>query len=216
MRIRFTCYHITLPDGTSADKASEPLVPGDILKFKVRFLSMDRILTNLSLMGDGRVFKPLIKETVLILSLAVAAALTVNALRAKGLDWLAPAPPAVETAAAADRHEIPLEEAVRRHAEKSAVFADARPAADYAAGHIQGALSLPDQEFDTWAENFIAATDPETVIITYCEGAHCLLSKSLAEKLIDLGYVNTRYLIDGWGRWKANRLPIGKGDEKGN
>ncbi|MGE5258338.1 MAG: rhodanese-like domain-containing protein [Hyphomicrobiales bacterium] len=160
--------------------------------------------------------KPLIKEAALILSLAVAVALTVNALRARGIDWLAPVPPAAETAAASDRREIPLEEAVRWHAEKSAIFADARPAADYAAGHIQGALSLPDQEFDTWVEDFIAATDPETVIITYCEGAQCLLSKSLAEKLIDLGYVNTRYLIDGWGRWKANRLPVGKGNEKGN
>ena len=167
-------------------------------------------------MKEGHVLKPLIKEAALILVLAVAVALIVNALRARGLDLLAPEPSAVSTGAALDRREISLEDAVRRHADQSAVFADARPAGDYAAGHIQGALSLPDQEFDSWAEEFIAATEPDTVIITYCEGAQCLLSKSLAEKLIDLGYVHTRYLVDGWGRWKANRLPVAKGDEKGN
>ncbi len=160
--------------------------------------------------------KPLVKEAALIVSLAVAVALIVNGLRARGLDLLAPGPPAAGTDAALDHREISLEDAVRRHAEKSAIFADARPTADYTAGHIQGALSLPDQELDAWVEGFIAATEPETVIITYCEGGQCLSSKSLAEKLIDLGYVNTRYLVDGWGRWKANQLPIEKGTEKGS
>lgn len=177
---------------------------------------MNPLLTNPPSMGDGHVLKPLIKEAALILSLALAIALIVNALRARGLDLLAPGPPAAGTDAAIDPREIPLEDAVRRHAEKSAIFADARPAADYASGHIQGALSLPDQEFDSWIEEFIAATEPETVIITYCEGTQCLLSKSLAEKLVDLGYLNARYLVDGWGRWKAGRLPVGKGVEKGN
>lgn len=167
-------------------------------------------------MGEDRVLKPLIKEATLILCLAVAVALIVNALRARGLDLLAPGPPAVGTAAAQDQREISLEDAVRRHAEQSAIFADARPAADYAAGHIQGALSLPDQEFDSWAEEFIAATEPETVIITYCEGVQCLLSKSLAQRLIDLGYVNTHYLVDGWGRWKAKGLPVETGAARGS
>ena len=160
--------------------------------------------------------KPLIKEAVLILSVAVAVALSVNGLRARGLDLFASGPPPAGTDASRDPREISLEDAVRRHAEKSVIFADARSAADYAAGHIQGALSLPDQEWDAWIEGFIAATDPEAVIITYCEGSQCLLSKSLAEKLIDLGYVNTRYLVDGWGRWKANRLPVETGAEKGS
>ena len=160
--------------------------------------------------------KPLIKETALILSLAVAIALVVNALRPKGLDVLAPGPPAAGADAGTGPREISLEDAVRRHVEKSAIFADARSAADYAAGHIQGALSLPDQDFDSWVEKFIAATEPETAIITYCEGAQCVLSKSLAEKLIDLGYVNTRYLVDGWGRWKASQLPVGIAAAKGS
>lgn len=160
--------------------------------------------------------KPLIKEAALILFLAVAIALIVNALRARGLDVLATRPPAAETEAAINQREISLEDAVRRHTEKSAIFADARSTADYAAGHIQRALSLPDQEFDSWVEEFIAATELETVIITYCEGTQCLLSISLAEKLIDLGYVNTRILVDGWGRWKANRLPVEIGAEKEN
>jgi rhodanese-related sulfurtransferase len=183
----------------------------DGLKFAARFLSMKGLLTNPSSMRKFQMLKPMIREAALILTVAVAVALIVNALRARGLVLLAPGLPAAGTDAAPDRHEISLADAVRRHTEKSAIFADARPAADYAAGHIPGALSLPAEEWKAWAAGFIAATEPETVIITYCEGAQCLLSKSLAEKLIDLGYVNTRYLADGWGQWKANRLPVEKG-----
>ncbi|MCU0564267.1 MAG: rhodanese-like domain-containing protein [Desulfobacterales bacterium] len=49
------------------------------------------------------------------------------------------------------------------------------------------------------------------VIVAYCEGSRCELSKSLVEKLAALGYANARYLPDGWGRWKAKGLPAETG-----
>ncbi len=139
-------------------------------------------------------------EAALLVALATGLALLANAWHPRGLSLLtAPA----EGESAADPQQISFEEAAQRHAERSAVFVDARSAADYAAGHIPGALSGPDQEFDRWIEGFIAATEPDTVIVAYCEGAGCDLSRSVVEKLRDLGYTHARYVVDGWGRWKA-------------
>ena len=150
----------------------------------------------------------ILREALLLLLAACGLALLANAWHPGGLDLFS-APPATGELPA-DPLQISLEEAARRHADGSAVFVDARSPADYAAGHIRGAVSGPDQEFDRWIEGFIAATEPETVIVAYCEGSRCELSKSIAEKLADLGYANARYLPDGWGRWKAKGLPVEK------
>ncbi len=151
----------------------------------------------------------ILREALLLLLAACGLALLANAWHPGGLDLFI-APPATGELPA-DPLQISLEEAARRHADGSAVFVDARSPADYAAGHIRGAVSGPDQEFDRWIEGFIAATEPETVIVAYCEGSRCELSKSIAEKLADLGYANARYLPDGWGRWKAKGLPTETG-----
>jgi rhodanese-related sulfurtransferase len=147
------------------------------------------------------------REAALLVALATGLALLANVWHPRGLSLLAP--PA-EGESAGDPLQMSFEEAARRHAERSAVFVDARSAADYAAGHIPGALNGPDSEFDRWIEGFIAATDPETVIVAYCEGAGCELSRSLVEKLRDLGYAEARYVVDGWGRWKAKGLTVEK------
>lgn len=153
--------------------------------------------------------RPILREAALLIAAAAGLALLANAWRPDGLNLFTAPPAAGEVPA--DALQIPLEEAVRRHAEGSAVFVDARAAADFAAGHIRGALSGPDQEFDRWIEGFIATTEPEMVIVAYCEGSRCELSKSLVEKLAALGYANARYLPDGWGRWKAKGLPAETG-----
>jgi len=150
----------------------------------------------------------ILREAFLLLLAACGLALLANAWHPGGLN-LFTAPPATGELPA-DPLQISLEEATRRHTDGSAVFVDARSPADYAAGHIRGAVSGPDQEFDRWIEGFIAATEPETVIVAYCEGSRCELSKSLVEKLQSLGYANARYLSDGWGRWKEKGLPTEK------
>ena len=155
----------------------------------------------------------ILREAALLIAAAVGLALLANAWRPDGLSLFTAPPAAGELPA--DALQIPLEEAARRHAESSAVFVDARSAADFAAGRIRGALSGPDHEFDRWIEGFIAATEPETVIVAYCEGAQCELSRSLVEKLRELGYANARYVVDGWGRWKAQGLPTETGKAGG-
>ncbi len=153
-----------------------------------------------------------LREALLIATAAIALAFTVNALRPDGLDLAGGGPQKISgNAVAAGGHEITIEEARQAHAQGSAVFADARSAADYAAGHIEGAISLPEHDLEAWVEGFIARTDPATVIITYCDGGECPLARALAEKLVELGYANTRFLSDGWGKWKERGLPTAQG-----
>jgi len=146
-----------------------------------------------------------LREAVLLIAIAVGLGLAVNAWHPRGLSLLA-GPESGEPGS--DPLRISFEDASRRQAEGTAVFVDARSPADYAAGHIPGALSGPEREFDRWIEGFIAANEPDAEIIAYCEGVQCELSRALVEKLQDLGYVNARYVVDGWGRWKAKGLPV--------
>jgi len=160
---------------------------------------------------DDRI-RPIVREAALLIVLATGLGLLMNAWHPRGLSLLTP--PATGEGSA-DPLEISLEEAARRHVDGSAVFVDARSTADYAAGPIGGALSGPGQEFAPLIEGYNAATEPETVIVAYCEGAQCELSRSLVTKLIDLGYAQARYVVDGWGRWKAQGLPTETGTPGG-
>lgn len=75
---------------------------------------------------------------------------------------------------------ISLAEAEKKFADKMAVFMDARSTQEFEAGHIQGAVSLPwhgvEQHFMGIAERI----PQDRLIITYCDGESCALSKDLA------------------------------------
>ena len=155
---------------------------------------------------------PSVREALLIAAVSVALALAVNGLRPDGLDLFgADAPRSSGNAPGGAGGEISIEEARQAHMRGDAVFADARAPADYAAGHIDGAVNLPEHDLEAWAEGFFARTDPQTLIITYCDGGDCPLAKSLAGKLFELGFANTRYLSDGWGKWRERGLPTARG-----
>ena len=88
-----------------------------------------------------------------------------------------------------------------------ALFADARSLKAYQAGHIQGAMHLDPNAFDSWSGNFFSQFPEQTRIITYCDGDRCSLSTELAEKLLQMGYEKVFVLKDGWSQWRAARLP---------
>jgi len=109
------------------------------------------------------------------------------------------------------RLDISLPEAKKLFFQQPVVFIDARPQDDYEKGHIKGALGLPWNEVD---RNFMRMTEdisPDTLIITYCDGETCELSHNLAIFLLDMGFSNTRILINGWTLWKEAGLPMESG-----
>ena len=105
---------------------------------------------------------------------------------------------------------ISLEAAIDHFKKGTALFADARPLDAFNAGHVKGALHLDPYEFDQWSEQLFSQAPSDVMIIAYCEGDQCQLSRDLADKLTWLGYEKVYFLKDGWGLWKKHALPVGK------
>ena len=103
---------------------------------------------------------------------------------------------------------IPFREAKEKFFARNAFFIDARPAALYREGHIQGSRSLPLEDFDQVADEILIDLPEDTLIITYCDGEKCTLSAELAQKLRQIGFENVRVLFNGWTAWKDHHLPI--------
>jgi rhodanese-related sulfurtransferase len=79
---------------------------------------------------------------------------------------------------------------------------DARPKdRKYDKGHIPGAISLPDSQFDKLAAERLPA-DKATPLYFYCDGLACKLSNDSAEKAMRLGYTNVKVVPDGYPGWE--------------
>ena len=79
---------------------------------------------------------------------------------------------------------------------------DARPKErKYDLGHIPGAISLPDSQFDTLAPKVLPA-DKSAALYFYCDGLTCVLSNSSALKAIKLGYTNVKVIPEGYPGWE--------------
>ena len=87
--------------------------------------------------------------------------------------------------------------------EKKAVVVDARPKArKYDKGHIPGAVSISEREFDQLAPTVLPA-DKATPLVFYCGGYNCALSDKSARKAIALGYTNVKTYPAGFPEWKG-------------
>jgi rhodanese-related sulfurtransferase len=80
---------------------------------------------------------------------------------------------------------------------------DARPKdRKYDKGHIPGAISLPDSQFDKLAAERLPA-DKASPLLFYCDGLACKLSNDSAEKAIRFGYTNVKVVPEGYPGWEA-------------
>jgi rhodanese-related sulfurtransferase len=80
---------------------------------------------------------------------------------------------------------------------------DVRPAEEYTAGHIPGAISIP---LDELADRLAELPDNEQ-IVAYCRGAYCVLAHDAVRILTTHGHTATR-LADGMLEWRLADLPI--------
>lgn len=86
-------------------------------------------------------------------------------------------------------------------AKEPLTLVDARPKErKYDKGHIPGAISLPDSQFDKLAAQLLPA-DKAAALYFYCDGLECKLSNDSAEKAVKLGYTNVKVVPDGWPGW---------------
>ncbi len=94
---------------------------------------------------------------------------------------------------------------------KAGTMIDAREPAEYAEGHIPGAINLPYDEVVTdplRLESFDAGGKP---IIIYCGGGTCELSMNLGFALVNAGKKKVLVFMGGWPEWTTSGYPIAKG-----
>jgi rhodanese-related sulfurtransferase len=92
--------------------------------------------------------------------------------------------------------------------DRDTLFVDVRSAADYEFGHIAGAVSLPDEEFEQRFPELKPRLEKARVIVVYCKSVDCGKSLWSALRLRDAGLLQTKIYPYGWNEWYNNGLPI--------
>jgi len=98
---------------------------------------------------------------------------------------------------------IGREELAERIAAGDVVVVDVRPSAEYAAGHIAGAVSIP---IDELAAN-VAALPEGVEVVAYCRGPYCVFADDAVRLLRRRGRRAAR-LEGGFPEWRQARLPV--------
>ena len=83
---------------------------------------------------------------------------------------------------------------------------DVRPAEEYAAGHVQGAVNIPIAEL----EKRLRELPRRKEVVAYCRGTYCLMSYNAVALLRKKG-LRSRRLQDGMPEWRAAGLPVEQG-----
>jgi rhodanese-related sulfurtransferase/DNA-binding HxlR family transcriptional regulator len=98
-----------------------------------------------------------------------------------------------------DVEAIGREELVARLARGDVVLVDVRPAEEYAAGHIEGARSIPLEEL----ERRLAELPAGREVVAYCRGPFCAYAHEAVRRLREAGR-EARRLQDGWPEWRLS------------
>jgi len=102
--------------------------------------------------------------------------------------------------------EIGRDELAERIAVGNVVVVDVRPSAEYAAGHIAGALSIPIDDLAERVRTLPAGVD----VVAYCRGPYCVFADDAVRLLRRRGHSAQR-LRDGFPEWRHDELPIDVG-----
>lgn len=92
---------------------------------------------------------------------------------------------------------IGRDELVERMARGDVVLVDVRPEEEYAAGHIEGARSVPIDEL----ERRLADLPADQEIVAYCRGPFCAYAHQAVRELRAAGR-DARRLEEGWPEWR--------------
>jgi rhodanese-related sulfurtransferase len=85
------------------------------------------------------------------------------------------------------------------------VWVDARPAEDYGAERVPGAILLNLEGWDQLFPEFLDRWAPGKRVVVYCSAATCELSREVAERLRKNGIPSVYVLKGGWEAWKTQK-----------
>lgn len=98
---------------------------------------------------------------------------------------------------------VPATALLQRAKDGLVTVLDVRPAEEYAAGHIPGAINVPLEKL----ESYLSRLPKRKEVVAYCRGPYCLMSFEAVEKLRKKGW-RARRLENGLPEWRAAGLPV--------
>src|SRR5436309_3195729 len=101
-----------------------------------------------------------------------------------------------------DVEAIGREELVARLHRGEVVLVDVRPGEEFAAGHIDGARSIPLDEL----EQRLAELPADREVVAYCRGPFCAYAHEAVRRLQAAGR-SARRLEEGWPEWRLADRP---------
>ena len=102
-----------------------------------------------------------------------------------------------------DLEPVLRDELLQRVKDDLVTVVDVRPAEEFAAGHVAGAINVPLNEL----EDYLDKLDTEQEIVAYCRGPHCVLAFDAVAKARAKGR-KARRLEDGFPEWKLAGMPV--------
>ena len=99
--------------------------------------------------------------------------------------------------------QIGRSELAARLAAGDVVVVDVRPGAEFAAGHIAGARSIPIDQLAATIKHLPAGVE----VVAYCRGPYCVFADDAVRLLRRRGR-QARRLEDGFPEWQAADLPV--------
>jgi DNA-binding transcriptional ArsR family regulator/rhodanese-related sulfurtransferase len=105
-----------------------------------------------------------------------------------------------------DAEAVAMADLLKRARSRDIIILDTRPANEYAAGHIAGAISVPVDELQRRLKELPKSKD----YVAYCRGPYCVY----ADKAVELLRANGRRahrLLEGFPEWRMAGFPIESG-----
>lgn len=105
-----------------------------------------------------------------------------------------------------DPEPVRMEVLLQRARQNGIVILDTRPACEFAAGHIAGAMSVPIEEL----QKRLGKLPKGKEYVAYCRGPYCVYADRAVELLRSHGR-RARRMLEGFPEWKAAGLPVETG-----
>jgi DNA-binding transcriptional ArsR family regulator len=102
---------------------------------------------------------------------------------------------------------VGMRDLLERARSSDVLILDARPANEYRAGHIAGAISVPIDDL----QNRLRSLPMDKEYVAYCRGPYCVYADRAVE-LLRKSRRRARRLAEGFPEWRAAGFPIAQGE----
>jgi rhodanese-related sulfurtransferase len=165
---------------------------------------------NRTLIGKER-FDKAMKETIILIVVTIIVAFAFNLLRQSGIPLFGFSSQQLIAQQQSSIPKISLSEAHDLYLKKKIVFVDARDPISFEEGHIAGSINIYPDEIAIHLSTLKSLLSDNIMVVTYCDGPQCPLSKETAHALLMQGIPNAKVFVDGWRLWLKAGYPTAKG-----